>query len=53
MLYFQDSLIIESFEDPKVKGVTLYLSNFQVSAVLRRRVLNRPIGWCHVAIVDF
>ena len=28
-LLFKDTLQIESFEDPKVKGVTLYISNFQ------------------------
>lgn len=28
-LVFKDTLQIESFEDPKVKGVTLYISNFQ------------------------
>ena len=28
-LVFKDTLQIESFEDPKVKGVTLYVSNFQ------------------------
>jgi len=28
-LVFKDTLTIESFEDPKVKGVTLYVSNFQ------------------------
>jgi len=28
-LVFKDTLTIESFEDPKVKGVTLYISNFQ------------------------
>ncbi|CAB9515771.1 Protein CreA [Seminavis robusta] len=28
-LVFKDTLEIESFEDPKVKGVTLYVSNFQ------------------------
>lgn len=28
-LVFKDSLRIEGFEDPKVKGVTLYVSNFQ------------------------
>mmetsp|Transcript_28681 Transcript_28681/g.34933 ORF Transcript_28681/g.34933 Transcript_28681/m.34933 type:complete len:148 (+) Transcript_28681:400-843(+) len=28
-LVFKDTLLIESFGDPKVKGVTLYISNFQ------------------------
>lgn len=28
-LVFKDTLQIESFDDPKVKGVTLYVSNFQ------------------------
>merc|ERR1719491_1676422 len=28
-LVFKDILTIESFDDPKVKGVTLYISNFQ------------------------
>ena len=28
-LVFKDTLQIERFEDPKVKGVTLYISNFQ------------------------
>ena len=26
---FKDTLQIESFDDPKVQGVTLYISNFQ------------------------
>jgi len=25
----QDTLQIESFDDPKVRGITLYISNFQ------------------------
>jgi len=28
-LVFKDTLTIESFDDPKVQGVTLYISNFQ------------------------
>jgi len=28
-LIFKDTLSVESFDDPKVKGVTLYISNFQ------------------------
>lgn len=28
-LVFKDTLVIESFNDPKVNGVTLYISNFQ------------------------
>lgn len=28
-LVFKDTLQIESFDDPKVQGVTLYISNFQ------------------------
>lgn len=28
-LVFKDTLAIESFDDPKIKGVTLYISNFQ------------------------
>ncbi|GAX13886.1 hypothetical protein FisN_5Lh217 [Fistulifera solaris] len=28
-LVFKDTLQVESFEDPKVRGVTLYISNFQ------------------------
>ena len=28
-LVFKDTLQVESFEDPKIKGVTLYISNFQ------------------------
>jgi len=28
-LVFKDTLTIESFDDPKVQGVTLYVSNFQ------------------------
>ena len=28
-LVFKDTLQIESFDDPKIKGVTLYVSNFQ------------------------
>mmetsp|Transcript_30702 Transcript_30702/g.45443 ORF Transcript_30702/g.45443 Transcript_30702/m.45443 type:complete len:261 (-) Transcript_30702:188-970(-) len=28
-LVFKDTLVVESFDDPKVKGVTLYVTNFQ------------------------
>lgn len=28
-LFFKDTLTVESFDDPKVQGVTLYISNFQ------------------------
>eukprot|EP00545_Synedropsis_sp_CCMP1620_P009966 CAMPEP_0119008116 /NCGR_PEP_ID=MMETSP1176-20130426/3477_1 /TAXON_ID=265551 /ORGANISM="Synedropsis recta cf, Strain CCMP1620" /LENGTH=197 /DNA_ID=CAMNT_0006960387 /DNA_START=8 /DNA_END=601 /DNA_ORIENTATION=- len=28
-LVFKDTLTVESFDDPKVRGVTLYISNFQ------------------------
>ena len=28
-LVFKDTLKVESFDDPKVKGVTLYVSNFE------------------------
>jgi hypothetical protein len=28
-LVFKDTLVVESFDDPKVKGVTLYISNFE------------------------
>ena len=28
-LVFKDTLVVERFNDPKVKGVTLYLSNFE------------------------
>lgn len=28
-LVFKDTLVIESFDDPKVKGISLYISNFQ------------------------
>jgi catabolite regulation protein CreA len=28
-IFFKDTLNVESFDDPKVKGVTLYISNFQ------------------------
>ncbi|KAI2489393.1 CreA protein [Fragilaria crotonensis] len=28
-LVFKDTLNVESFDDPKVRGVTLYISNFQ------------------------
>jgi hypothetical protein len=28
-LVFKDTLVIESFDDPKVRGVTLYVSNFE------------------------
>ncbi|KAL7437371.1 hypothetical protein ACHAXM_009088 [Skeletonema potamos] len=28
-LVFKDTLIVEAFDDPKVKGVTLYVSNFE------------------------
>ena len=29
-MFFKDTLQIEAFEDPKVKGVKLYISNFQI-----------------------
>ena len=29
-LVFKDTLVVEAFDDPKVKGVTLYVSNFEV-----------------------
>ena len=28
-LVFKDSLVVDTFDDPKVKGVTLYVSNFE------------------------
>jgi len=28
-LVFKDTLVVEAFDDPKVKGVTLYVSNFE------------------------
>ena len=28
-IFFKDTLTVESFDDPKVQGVTLYISNFQ------------------------
>jgi len=28
-LVFKDTLVVESFDDPKIKGVTLYVSSFQ------------------------
>ena len=28
-LVFKDTLVVESFDDPKVQGVSLYVSNFQ------------------------
>ena len=28
-LVFKDSLVVDRFDDPKVKGVTLYVSNFE------------------------
>jgi len=28
-IVFKDTLVVESFDDPKVQGVTLYISNFQ------------------------
>lgn len=28
-LIFKDTLVVESFDDPKVQGVSLYISNFQ------------------------
>jgi len=28
-LVFKDTLVVDSFDDPKVKGVTLYVSNFE------------------------
>ena len=28
-LVFKDTLVVESFDDPKVRGVTLYVSNFE------------------------
>lgn len=34
-LLFKDTLQIESFDDPKVKGVKLYISNFQIPVTER------------------
>jgi catabolite regulation protein CreA len=34
-LFFKDTLQIESFDDPKVKGVKLYISNFQIPVTER------------------
>ena len=34
-LVFKDTLLVESFDDPKVQGVTLYISNFQRPVVER------------------
>ena len=39
-LVFKDTLVVEAFDDPKVKGVTLYVSNFErpmTGATLRGR----------------
>lgn len=43
-LVFKDTLQIERFEDPKVKGVTLYISNFQrpVTEKLNKGFFNDP-----------
>lgn len=43
-LVFKDTLEIERFEDPKVKGVELYISNFQrpLSEKLNKGFFNDP-----------
>lgn len=39
-LFFKDTLEIEAFEDPKVKGVKLYISNFQIPLAERLSTKN-------------
>jgi CreA protein len=43
-LVFKDTLQIERFDDPKVKGVTLYISNFQrpITEKLSKGFFNDP-----------
>ncbi|KAL3938846.1 MAG: hypothetical protein SGBAC_006323 [Bacillariaceae sp.] len=43
-LVFKDTLQIERFDDPKVKGVTLYISNFQrpITEKLNKGFFNDP-----------
>lgn len=44
-LVFKDTLQIERFEDPKVKGVTLYISNFQIplaEKVAKNKIFSDP-----------
>jgi catabolite regulation protein CreA len=43
-IVFKDTLNIESFDDPKVKGVTLYISNFQrpLNERLKKDFFNDP-----------
>lgn len=43
-LVFKDTLQVESFEDPKIKGVTLYVSNFQrpLTERLQKDFFNDP-----------
>jgi CreA protein len=39
-LFFKDTLEIEAFEDPKVQGVKLYISNFQIPLAERLSTKN-------------
>ena len=43
-IVFKDTLNIESFDDPKVKGVTLYISNFErpLNERLKKDFFNDP-----------
>lgn len=41
----QDTLQIESFDDPKVRGITLYISNFQ------RPLTERWVEWSYVQVL--
>uniref|UniRef100_A0A7S3PVU6 Uncharacterized protein n=1 Tax=Chaetoceros debilis TaxID=122233 RepID=A0A7S3PVU6_9STRA len=43
-IVFKDTLTVESFDDPKVKGVTLYISNFQrpLNERLKKDFFNDP-----------
>jgi len=44
-LVFKDTLTIESFDDPKVKGVTLYISNFErpINERMTKNFFNDPL----------
>lgn len=43
-LVFKDTLVVEAFDDPKVKGVTLYISNFErpLNERLQKDFFNEP-----------
>jgi catabolite regulation protein CreA len=43
-LVFKDTLVVEAFDDPKVRGVTLYISNFErpLNERLQKDFFNEP-----------